>query len=57
MNHLTSEEKQKIEAMDKAIEALLDVVRQGPSIFKNDIDRKCQELIADLGYEIEDMEE
>ena len=57
MNHLTLAEKKKIEAMDKAIAALLDVVRQGPSIFKNDIDRKCQELITDLGYEIEDIKE
>ena len=57
MNHLTTQEKQKIKAMDKAIEALLDVVRQGPSIFKNGIDEKCQALIADLGYEIEDIKE
>ena len=57
MNHLTSEEKQKIEDMKKAIEALEVVTRQAPSIFKNAIDEKCQELIYDLENEIEDMEE
>ena len=57
MNHLTSEEKQKIEDMRYAMQALKAVIGNGPSIFKNAIDEKCQELIYDLENEIEDMEE
>jgi len=57
MDHLTSKEKQKINAMNKAVESLLEVIYYGPSIFKNDIDHKCNSLIADLLNEIIDIKE
>ena len=57
MSHLTQEEKLKIESMDNAIAALLDVMGQVPSIFKNDIESKCRSLIFDLNCEIFDLKE
>ena len=57
MDHLTNEEKQKIEDMEAAIDALAKVQKYRASIFGHKIAEGCADLIEILSDEIEDLKE